>query len=212
MSNRRSSSRLAFGNEPLHDASLIVLSVAEFLGLRPGYSNSRSVIRSQRRHQEDVSNKVAHQQSPDQPPVKSALEQDAGTDAGTSPRSRKMADDYYAWRNENYPVGSSDSGLHTWDNRLTDYSPAKIADAPHTFASYSIRFARCRTASGRRTIGSTGCSSALNWKAPISIAACCNPKRPIRRPTSTNARTESFRSSKRNTTRRETARSRPRLD
>jgi uncharacterized protein (DUF885 family) len=41
---------------------------------------------------------------------------------------RKMADDYYAWRNENYPVGSSDAGLHTWDNRLTDYSAAKIAE------------------------------------------------------------------------------------
>jgi uncharacterized protein (DUF885 family) len=40
---------------------------------------------------------------------------------------RKIADDYYAWRNENYPVRSSDAGLHTWDDRLTDYSPAKIA-------------------------------------------------------------------------------------
>ena len=26
---------------------------------------------------------------------------------------RKMAEDYYAWRNENYPVRSSDAGLHT---------------------------------------------------------------------------------------------------
>jgi uncharacterized protein (DUF885 family) len=41
---------------------------------------------------------------------------------------RKMADEYYAWRNENYPVRSSDVGLHTWDDRLTDYSPAKIAE------------------------------------------------------------------------------------
>jgi len=41
---------------------------------------------------------------------------------------RKMADDYYTWRNQNYPVFSSDSGLHTWDNRLTDYSAAKIAE------------------------------------------------------------------------------------
>lgn len=41
---------------------------------------------------------------------------------------RKVADDYYTWRNENYPVGSSDSGLHTWDDRLTDYSAAKIAE------------------------------------------------------------------------------------
>ncbi|MDQ6624240.1 MAG: DUF885 domain-containing protein, partial [Verrucomicrobiota bacterium] len=41
---------------------------------------------------------------------------------------RKLADDYYAWRNENYPVQSSDAGLHTWDDRLTDYSPAKISE------------------------------------------------------------------------------------
>ncbi|MFL6568020.1 MAG: DUF885 domain-containing protein [Chthoniobacterales bacterium] len=41
---------------------------------------------------------------------------------------RKMATDYYAWRNENNPVQSSETGLHTWDDRLTDYSPAKIAE------------------------------------------------------------------------------------
>jgi uncharacterized protein (DUF885 family) len=41
---------------------------------------------------------------------------------------RKVADDYYVWRNENYPVRSSDAGLHTWDNGLTDYSAAKVAD------------------------------------------------------------------------------------
>lgn len=35
---------------------------------------------------------------------------------------QKLAADYYSWRNHNYPVASSDSGLHTWDNRLTDYS------------------------------------------------------------------------------------------
>jgi uncharacterized protein (DUF885 family) len=40
----------------------------------------------------------------------------------------KMAEEYYASRNQNYPVRSSDSGLHTWDDRLTDYSPAKIAE------------------------------------------------------------------------------------
>lgn len=39
---------------------------------------------------------------------------------------RKMAEEYYAWRNENSPVFSSESGLHTWDDRLTDYSPTKI--------------------------------------------------------------------------------------
>jgi len=40
----------------------------------------------------------------------------------------KMAEDYYAWRNENYPVRSSHAGLHTWDDRLTHYSLAKIEE------------------------------------------------------------------------------------
>jgi len=33
----------------------------------------------------------------------------------------KLAGDYYNWRNQNYPVASSDAGLHTWDHKLTDY-------------------------------------------------------------------------------------------
>ncbi len=37
---------------------------------------------------------------------------------------RRAAEDYYKWRNRNYPVSSSDAGLYTWDNKLTDYSPA----------------------------------------------------------------------------------------
>jgi uncharacterized protein (DUF885 family) len=48
--------------------------------------------------------------------------------AGDMAALRKLADGYYTWRNENYPVFSSDSGLHTWDNRLTDYSAAKITE------------------------------------------------------------------------------------
>jgi uncharacterized protein (DUF885 family) len=39
-----------------------------------------------------------------------------------------LANDYYKWRNENYPVASSDAGLHTWDNKLTGYSPDQIAE------------------------------------------------------------------------------------
>jgi uncharacterized protein (DUF885 family) len=39
---------------------------------------------------------------------------------------QKLAADYYNWRNENYPVASSDAGLHTWDNKLTDYSLSAI--------------------------------------------------------------------------------------
>ncbi|HEV7842609.1 MAG TPA: DUF885 domain-containing protein [Pyrinomonadaceae bacterium] len=39
---------------------------------------------------------------------------------------RTLADEYYRWRNENFPVASSDAGLHTWDNRLTDYTLAAV--------------------------------------------------------------------------------------
>src|SRR5438477_11447883 len=43
--------------------------------------------------------------------------------AGASPAElRRLADDYYNWRNQQYPVVSSDAGLHTWDNKLTDYT------------------------------------------------------------------------------------------
>jgi uncharacterized protein (DUF885 family) len=40
---------------------------------------------------------------------------------------RRAAEDYYNWRNQQYPVFSSDAGLHTWDDKLTDYSPAALA-------------------------------------------------------------------------------------
>ena len=48
--------------------------------------------------------------------------------AQTSPAAlRRLAIDYYDWRNRQFPVASSDAGLHTWDSKLTDYSPAAIA-------------------------------------------------------------------------------------
>jgi uncharacterized protein (DUF885 family) len=48
--------------------------------------------------------------------------------AQTSPATlRRIAIEYYDWRNRNYPVASSDAGLHTWDSKLTDYSPAAMA-------------------------------------------------------------------------------------
>ncbi len=49
-----------------------------------------------------------------------------GQTPGSPAELRKLAEDYYNWRNQNYPVASSDSGLHTWDNRLTDYSLTAI--------------------------------------------------------------------------------------
>ena len=69
--------------------------------------------------QPDVSNKALITRAT--PEIKSTRSSEAAA-------LHKVADDYYAWRNEQYPVRSSDAGLHTWDDRLTDYSPAKIAD------------------------------------------------------------------------------------
>src|SRR5258708_9947076 len=39
----------------------------------------------------------------------------------------RTAHAYYEWSAVHYPVNSSDQGLHTWDDRLTDYTPAAIA-------------------------------------------------------------------------------------
>jgi uncharacterized protein (DUF885 family) len=39
---------------------------------------------------------------------------------------QRLAADYYNWRNQNYPVASSDAGLHTWDNKLTDYALSAV--------------------------------------------------------------------------------------
>src|SRR5256714_14024845 len=53
---------------------------------------------------------------------------DTQAQMNTSPAAlRRFADDYYKWRNQQFPVASSDAGLHTWDNKLTDYSPPAIA-------------------------------------------------------------------------------------
>jgi uncharacterized protein (DUF885 family) len=73
----------------------------------------------------DVSNKALITKST--PPINAdAFKKQS---VSTAPATlHKLADDYYAWRNENYPVRSSEAGLHTWDDRLTDYSPAKIAE------------------------------------------------------------------------------------
>jgi len=42
-------------------------------------------------------------------------------------RLRALAHEYYSWRNEQSPVGSSDQGLHRWDDRLSDFSATAIA-------------------------------------------------------------------------------------
>jgi uncharacterized protein (DUF885 family) len=47
----------------------------------------------------------------------------------SSPASlHRLAAEYYQWRDRNYPVRSSNEGLHVWDDKLTDYSSGAIAE------------------------------------------------------------------------------------
>jgi len=78
--------------------------------------------RSPREVRPDVSNKALITKTA--PPITG----ESKAPAADSAALHKLANDYYNWRNENYPVASSEAGLHTWDNRLTDYSAAKIAE------------------------------------------------------------------------------------
>ncbi len=61
-------------------------------------------------------------------PLMSQAQRRTGTNnrAASPAGLRRMAADYYRWRDEQFPVVSSDQGLHTWDTRLTDYAPAAI--------------------------------------------------------------------------------------
>ena len=44
----------------------------------------------------------------------------------TPAKLHEIANDYYKWTQQEFPVSSSDQGMHTWDDRLTDYSPSAI--------------------------------------------------------------------------------------
>src|SRR3989442_12142041 len=50
-----------------------------------------------------------------------------GRESASPDRLRQMASEYYSWRNQNYPVASSEEGLHSWDDSLTDHSEKAIA-------------------------------------------------------------------------------------
>jgi uncharacterized protein (DUF885 family) len=104
-----------FGSATRIDA---VNAMKLFLGVAMTFSVAHiSQAQPTPEHKPDVSNKALI--------TKETPSMSAQTSTGAA-ALRKLADDYYTWRNENYPVRSSDSGLHIWDDRLTDYSPTKM--------------------------------------------------------------------------------------
>ncbi len=48
--------------------------------------------------------------------------------ADSPQRLRDLAHEYYQWQNREFPVASSDAGLHTFDNKLADFSAAAILE------------------------------------------------------------------------------------
>jgi uncharacterized protein (DUF885 family) len=63
---------------------------------------------------------------------------------------QRLAKDYYQWRDRNYPVRSSNEGLHTWDDKLTDYSPAAIQERRQYVRNLLPQVRRMKTDSWRR--------------------------------------------------------------
>src|SRR2546423_7952428 len=95
--------------------------------LRPGVDAQPTPDR-----RSDVTNKALITKATPSVSPSTITNKSAGTQAA---ELHKLAQAFYAWRNENAPVASSDQGLHTWDDRLTDFSPAKVSErAEHVHA------------------------------------------------------------------------------
>ena len=59
---------------------------------------------------------------------------------------RGLAHDYYEWQNREFPVASSDAGLHTFDDKLTDFSPAAITQRQRHVHELLVRVRSLNTA------------------------------------------------------------------
>ena len=82
---------------------------------------------------------------------------------------RALAHSYYTWRDSSYPVTASDQGLHTRDDRLTDYRPASVASRGRHGRELLARVKAMPTVAGARMTGSTGTSFGRSSRAPISL-------------------------------------------
>ena len=106
---------------------------------------------------------------------------------------KRMADEYYRWRNQNFPTASSDMGLHTWDDKLTDYSLSAVL-ARRLYVTDLLNKVRAMPAA------SWSKDDRIDWllfRSQLEGVAFFNrvndPRRRTRRFTSTNAAPGSFR-------------------
>ncbi|HKQ12022.1 MAG TPA: DUF885 domain-containing protein [Steroidobacteraceae bacterium] len=71
--------------------------------------------------------------------------------AGADPAElRKLAHDYYQWRDAAYPVVTSEQGGHRFDDRLTDYSPQAIGERRAHFGELLAKVKAMSTAGWSR--------------------------------------------------------------
>ncbi|MEY2537076.1 MAG: hypothetical protein QOG67_816 [Verrucomicrobiota bacterium] len=104
----------------------VVIAATTLVTLR-SHSDSQTAERSP-----DVTNKALITKST--PAISPGAVKSKSTNAEAA-GLHQLAEEYYAWRNEHYPVRSSDAGLHTWDDHLTDYAMPSMAErAQHEHA------------------------------------------------------------------------------
>ncbi len=65
---------------------------------------------------------------------------------GSPQQLRDLAHDYYEWQNREFPVASSDAGLHTFDDKLTEFSPAAIVQRQRHVHDLLVRIRLLNTA------------------------------------------------------------------
>jgi len=69
----------------------------------------------------------------------------AASGQGSSAILHQMAHDYYEWQTRELPVHASEAGLHTRDDKLTDYSPTALAARQHHIRELLERVRAMRT-------------------------------------------------------------------
>jgi len=93
---------------------------------------------------------------------------------------RKLAHEYYQWRDTAYPVGTSYAGDHRFDNRMTDYSMSEVLQRRQHVSDLLKQLTLSIRMAGARTTASIVSCFNHNWPQSISSAAASTRRARIR--------------------------------